>query len=248
MFQVFQNVSLINSLVAVIPAILIIVVIYKQDKIEKESKGLLALLIFLGMLSAFLVLRFGSAIATAVAGVIPQNTWPFIIIKCYFIIALLEEGLKYLSIKLPTWNSTEFDCRFDGVVYGACVGIGFAVYEAFTHGGHDTLSFMIKRTAFSLSGHLTYGVVMGLLIAIALSKENKKDYKGSKKYRLMAFLIPWAFHGTYDLIAELAGYHMASINIIYVYNVVSIIFAIVLIKTSSIKDEKIVPEKKKWWQ
>lgn len=248
MFQVFHDVSILNSVAALLPGILILIVIYKQDKIEKEPIGLLVLLVFLGMLSAFVTMRIGSPVATYISKTFIAKHWTFLIIKTFLIIALLEEGLKYLSIKLPTWNNVDFDYRFDGIVYGSCVGVGFAIYESFTHGGHGSLLIMIRQALFSVSGHLTYGIIMGLLIAVALSRENHKDYSGSKRFRLLAFLIPWFIHGAFDFVGELIDIGVLPLIINYVFAIVEFIIAIIILKISSEKDESILPEKKKWWQ
>lgn len=239
MFDVFKSVSLGNSLVALIPGIVILFVVYKQDKKEQESKLLLAFLLFLGMLSAFLTNKIGSPIATALAEIFKQNNIVFIFINCFFIIALIEEGLKYLSIKLPTWNSSEFDCRFDGVVYGVCVGLGFALYEAFFFGGSGAMSFMMIRSASSLSGHVSYGVIMGLMLGYAKAQDNKNNEKLCRRFKRLAFLTPWFLHGTYDFTAELVSYGVVSSKVVLVWNIAVLVVAIILLKISSVKDVEI---------
>ena len=239
MFEVFHGASLANSLMALVPAIIVIVLVYKRDKIEKESKLLIVFLIFLGMLSAFITNKVGSPIASSLAGVIPQNHLFFIIICDFFIIALLEEGLKYWSIKLPTWNSSEFDFIFDGIVYGASVGIGFAIYEAFTHAGQAEFSIMVIRSLSSLSGHFGYGVIMGALYGFARAKDSENDEKGSKAFRSLAFIVPWLLHGIYDFMADLASYGIGSLGICYLFSGIVTLAAIILLVIISKKDVRI---------
>ena len=46
-------------------------------------------------------------------------------ILLYFgVVACSEEGAKYFMLKRRTWNSPEFNCQFDGVVYGVFVSLG----------------------------------------------------------------------------------------------------------------------------
>ncbi len=47
----------------------------------------------------------------------------------FVVVALSEEGFKYLLLKKRTWYSSEFNCQFDGVVYAVFVALGFALWE-----------------------------------------------------------------------------------------------------------------------
>lgn len=239
MFEVFHNVGFANSLMVLVPAVIVLVVVYKQDKIEEESKLLLAFLIFLGVLSGFLTSKIGSPIATTLTNVIPENHLFFIIINDFLITAVLEEGLKYWSLKLPTWNSSEFDCRFDGIVYGACVGVGFAIHEAFSIGGQAEFSLMVIRSLSSITGHFSYGVLMGLFYGIARAIENNGNERKSKLYRNLSFAIPWLLHGSYDFITDLASHGVGSLAISFAFAGIVLVVAVIVLKISSKKDVRI---------
>ena len=45
----------------------------------------------------------------------------------YVIVGLGEEFSKYVSLRLYTWRSREFNCLYDGMVYAAAVAAGFAL-------------------------------------------------------------------------------------------------------------------------
>ena len=47
----------------------------------------------------------------------------------YIVVACSEEGAKYLLMRFKTWNSSAFNCQFDGVVYAVSVSLGFALLE-----------------------------------------------------------------------------------------------------------------------
>lgn len=252
MFQILNGVSFLNIIAILLPGIIILFIVCKIDKEDKESAVLLALLLFLGMLSAFLTMKIGSPIATHLSKTAIGKHWTFMIINSFFITALLEEGLKYLSLKIPTWNnSIQFDYRFDGIVYGSFVGVGFAIYEALTFGGHESLTQCLKTSIMSASGHFTYGVIMGLLIAEALYKENQDEYSASKRLRLLAFAIPWLIHGSFDFVADLINIGALPLSVNYLFALVELIIAVIIVVVVSRKDRSVYPEKKAkahWWK
>ena len=47
----------------------------------------------------------------------------------FVVVAISEEGFKYVLLKKRTWKSREFNCEFDGVVYAVFVSLGFALWE-----------------------------------------------------------------------------------------------------------------------
>ena len=44
------------------------------------------------------------------------------------VVGIVQEGLKYLTIRLSVYGSREFDERTDGIIYGTAVGLGFATW------------------------------------------------------------------------------------------------------------------------
>jgi RsiW-degrading membrane proteinase PrsW (M82 family) len=51
------------------------------------------------------------------------------LIENYIVIAPSEEFSKYFFLNRKTWNSEEFNCLYDGIVYASCVSLGFALAE-----------------------------------------------------------------------------------------------------------------------
>ena len=114
---------------AVIPAIVLMITVYRSDRLEKESGSLLRGLISLGILAtlaALLAERIGGWILDAVAD---ENTVIYNVILYFVIVAYAEEGAKYTALWLRTWKSPEFNCQYDGVVYAVFVSMGFALWE-----------------------------------------------------------------------------------------------------------------------
>ncbi len=180
MFLFYVNPILIAA--AVIPAIVLLRFVYKEDRLDKESPGLLLSLVIFGILSTF------AAIVTEQIGE--------------------EEGFKYLLLKKRTWYSSEFNCQFDGVVYAVFVALGFALWENISYVLMYGLGTAAVRAVTAVPGHACFGVFMGAFYGLAKRYDNFGDEYRSRRCRRLAVLVPVLLHGTYDFIAtyEYDGY------------------------------------------
>ena len=83
---------------AIIPGIVLIVQVYKQDKIEKEPLGLILKLLFGGALtviSAVLLETFGEWVIQSVFSTPSRIT---VAIDCFLVVGVAEEAGKYLIL------------------------------------------------------------------------------------------------------------------------------------------------------
>ena len=189
--------------VAVIPAIILLYKIYKADRVEKEPFGLLAKLLGFGALAtvgAFILEYLGSGI---IDGLFAAETNAYDFVLCFCIVAVAEEGLKYLFLRLFTWNSNAFNCQFDGVVYAVFVSLGFAIAENIGYVFQYGFEVGIVRAFTAVPGHCCFGVFMGFFY----SASKKYDLFGaparSKAATVFAVLIPMFVHGLYDYVATI---------------------------------------------
>lgn len=116
-------------LAAIVPAIFLMIKVYKSDRIEKESGYLLRRLVVAGILSTLFARieeRLGIWILSSV---VSTNTVLYNVILYFGIVAIAEESSKYIMLKRNTWNNWEFNCQYDGVVYAVFVSLGFALWE-----------------------------------------------------------------------------------------------------------------------
>ena len=101
---------------AVIPAIFLLVHVYRADKLEKEPAPLLISLVLYGIAATFIALlleRFGSWL---LGRYFPEDSTPYNVLMYFGVVAFSEEGAKYFLLKRRTWRSAAFNCQFDGVV------------------------------------------------------------------------------------------------------------------------------------
>ena len=174
---------------AVIPAVILLFEIYKYDRLEKESGGLLRSLVLKGIFATALAVvteRIGIAI---LGRMFPDDSFIYYVILMYVVVGLSEEGFKYLLLRMTTWNSPEFNCRFDGVVYAVFVSLGFALWEnisyVFTYG----LGTALVRAITAVPGHAIDGVFMGYYYGMARQAWGRGKKGEEIKNMLLAFIV-----------------------------------------------------------
>lgn len=124
----------------------------------------------------------------------------------FFIVALTEEGLRYLVLRVWIRRSGSIDQIFDGLALGVAMGIGFATLEntvyflnLFQQGNFDALVFVFfLRFLISTLAHISFGGLMGVLIARGMF-----DLYSSRRFFAQAFFLPWMLHGLYDLLLSI---------------------------------------------
>ena len=201
MFLFYVNPILIAA--AVIPAIVLLRFVYKEDRLDKESPGLLLSLVIFGILSTFAAI-VTEQIGEAILGILlPQSSTAYNVLLYFVVVALSEEGFKYLLLKKRTWYSSEFNCQFDGVVYAVFVSLGFALWENLGYVAMYGLSTALVRAVTAVPGHACFGVFMGVYYGRAKRYDNDGDFVKAKRCRTMAVLMPALLHGAYDFIATM---------------------------------------------
>lgn len=124
-------------------------------------------------------------------------------IGTFLIVAVIEEGLRYILLRFWIWKSAVLDQVFDGLLVGVAVGLGFATLEntiyfldLFRDGSYDTLVFVFfLRFLISTLAHVSFGGLMGTFLARGLF-----NIYNARQFTLPAFFLPWFLHGLYDLL------------------------------------------------
>ena len=186
---------------AVIPAIVLLVKIYKADKLDKEPLALLVALVFWGAVSTTLAVfteRLGTGILDALW---PEDSLLYRVLMYFVVVGLSEEGFKYLLLKRHTWYTPAFNCQFDGVVYATAVSLGFALWENIGYVAMYGMGTALVRAVTAVPGHACFGVFMGAFYGMAKRYSNYGCEAQSKRCRHLAVLLPTVLHGFYDFIA-----------------------------------------------
>ena len=201
---------------AVIPAVFLLVRVERADRLEKESPKLLISLVLFGII-ATLIASLGERIGMAVLySLFEEESVLFNFLLYFVVVALSEEGAKYVLLKRRTWKNPEFDCQFDGVVYSVFVSLGFALWENIGYVAYYGLSTALVRAVTAVPGHACFGVFMGTWYGLAKRREGAGDLAGAAKCRRAALLVPMLLHGFYDFCATYDDSVMGLIFLVFV--------------------------------
>ncbi len=189
---------------AIIPGLLIIIYVYRKDKVEKEPLGLIMRIIFLGVLSCFAAAyleRFESQFLPQY----PQGSLEYALTTSFCMAAFVEEIVKFLAMRIGSWKYQGFNYRFDGIVYGVSAAVGFAVYENINYVAMYGLQTAIVRAFTAIPLHAFCGVFMGVIYSYSKRASILGNKGASAGFTLLALLVPMLIHGTYDTFAFLGN-------------------------------------------
>ena len=186
-------------LAALLPAIVLLVYVYKKDRAEKEPVGLILGLFLMGACGGPVAAFAESILFEVFEAVIPSG--PMLVILQYFVgVAMVEEGVKYFILR-TTRKNPNFNYVFDGVVYAVAVSLGFAALENVEYVLQYGLGTGLVRAITSVPGHAIFGVFMGYYYGFAKLAEYEGDKEREQHYKRLAVVVPLLLHGTYDFFA-----------------------------------------------
>lgn len=236
-FLLSPNALLIAA--AIVPAALLMIYVYRKDRLEREPTALLMSLLGFGALSTVLAVVAESAGSVALAFFVPggDESTLYNVLMFFVVVALSEEGFKYLLLHWRTWRSPHFNCRFDGVVYAVFVSLGFALLENVGYVLMYGFGAALMRAMTAVPGHASFGVFMGACYGVARGCENRGEHDLSLLWRGLALLLPTLIHGFYDYIA--IGASEDSTGTFLVFVLVVFAAAVLLLRRLSKRDRYI---------
>jgi RsiW-degrading membrane proteinase PrsW (M82 family) len=200
---------LLSIMAAAIPAAVYVSIIYWFDRYEKEPMWLLSATFFWGAVPGIvlaLVLNLLLSLPFYVAG--PEIAD---ILGAVVVAPPVEETVKAVAlVAIFLLLRQEIDSLLDGIIYGAMVGMGFAVVEnafyfvtVYQESGLEAwrLNIFVRAVLFGLNHSLFTGMT-GLGLAVS-------RFSVRREVRLGAPLLGWAaavtFHALHNLGASLGG-------------------------------------------
>lgn len=190
----FNLKAMFNNLlfISLAPIFIIAFYIYSRDIYEKEPISYLLKALSIGaiiVLPVVFIEKQLSVPAEKLEG-ISNAAW-----IAFIVAGLTEEGMKYLAFLLFFWKSSNFNERFDGIVYAVYISLGFAGIENILYVFSGGYSVGIVRALTAVPAHALFGVVMGYYFGLA-----KFHQKFRGVYLMLAFFLPFVFHGLYDFL------------------------------------------------
>lgn len=175
------SVLFLSILAATIPATIYIFFIYWVDRYEKEPWWLLTAAFLWGAIpSIFVALFFNITLSVPIYALVGEGTTGDAI-AASLIAPPVEESIKGLALLgILFWWRHEIDSLLDGIIYGAMVGMGFALVEnvfyflsEFEAGGLEAwgINVFIRTILFGLN-HSLFTSMIGLGIAYSRMSTN----------------------------------------------------------------------------
>ena len=237
--MIFNNVSLNSNYLiylaaAVLPALILLIAVYRRDRVEKEPAGLLIKLIIMGVLAALISVVLETAGESLLDLSVTPGTGIYHLIMAFGVVALAEEGSKYVLMRLNTWNHPAFNYRFDGIIYAVFVSLGFAAFENIGYVFSYGLETAALRAVLSIPGHLSFAVFMGFYYGRAKYYHNRKQTIRGFFASVMSLLTAVLFHGTYDACLMLNTDESTAFFLVFV--TVTFLIVFFLLRRESKKD------------
>ena len=176
---------------SVLPAALLIIFIYRQDKYQKEPFKSLFKAFFGGMLSVVFTIITVRIIDYTI-GLIPYLNQT-VFYDSFITAGIPEELCKFLVFMIFIWNDKNFDEYFDGIVYASFISLGFATVENIMYVMPGGIGTGIVRALISVPAHFLFGVILGYFLSLAKFNSDKKG-----RYIIIGLLIAMAAHGLFD--------------------------------------------------
>lgn len=185
---------------ALIPAAVLLVYIYKMDTVEKEPMSLLLKCLCFGALATVPAYALEKLLnyVLVVSQNIPKGSVKYALITGFVIAGGVEELCKFLVLRKLTWKNKNFDCFFDGIVYAVFVSLGFAALENIFYVAEGGASVAISRMFTAVPGHCCFGVCMGYYYSLAKTASVEWNLNNYRSFIQKAIFVPMIIHGIYD--------------------------------------------------
>lgn len=179
-------------LISLAPVAAIAGYIWFRDKYEKEPLMLLLLSLLAGVVIVLPVMFVESLLSLGgepLSG-LWQAAW-----SAFVVAGFTEEVFKFLALFLLIWKRPAFNEKYDGIVYGTFVSLGFAAVENLLYVMQDGYATGLLRAFTAVPAHAIFGITMGFYFGMA--RFHPLETTGMI---VRALLIPWLLHGIYDFI------------------------------------------------
>jgi protease PrsW len=176
---------------AALPAAVLIVLFYRADRARPEPVGLIGRSVLYGFIATI------PAIGLELVVDLPAKSMPGllgIVWTSFVTAALVEEGVKYFFLRRYIEKNPAFDEVMDGIVYAACVSLGFAFAENLMYGLNGGW-ILLFRAFTAVPMHAAATGIMGFWIGLS---KRESDPRKAAANRKRGFLTAVMIHGLYD--------------------------------------------------
>lgn len=200
---------------ALLPALVLGWWIYRKDSLRPEPLPMLYRAFLFGVGSAFLSLLISTVLGLMGLMVYDVGSFTGAVSTALFAAALPEEVAKLTMLWLFLRSNKYYDEYFDGIVYAACVGLGFAGTENILYllQSEDWVVTGVVRALTAVPAHFAIACAMGYFYS-------KRHFGDNSRLMMVCVLaVPILIHWVYDALAFSEGVYPALsvvINVLFV--------------------------------
>lgn len=190
-------IEMLKITAALLPAILLWLYIWKKDP-QPEPTSRLVKAVLLGVAACIPVSLLELGMQSTLFGLeeMPSSIGETTA-QAFLVAALPEEAFKLLALWWVLRRNPFFDEHFDGIVYAACVGLGFAAIENvfYLYAEEEWVGLAVTRALLAVPAHYAFAIIMGYYYS------TYHFINHSRKTAACILLVPVAAHGIYDALA-----------------------------------------------
>jgi protease PrsW len=176
---------------AILPALLIIIWVYRSDRFDREPIPLLLLSFIFGLLSTVIAVILERSYM-AVFPTDADTLW--VLLHSIVGIGLIEEFSKYIFLRYNLFRRRAFNEPLDGIIYAVMISMGFATLENILYVMEGGLQAALARAFTAVPAHAAFAIVMGYYVGKA-----KFSFGPRRRYLLLFGLgAATLLHGLYD--------------------------------------------------
>jgi RsiW-degrading membrane proteinase PrsW (M82 family) len=233
----FIAVVIVYLAAALLPALFLMRYIYRKDTVEKEPKGMLVGLVFLGVAAAVVAVILEELGMSVLPRFFVEGSPAYTIVMAFLVVAVVEEGAKFVFMLWRTWRDPNFNYRFDGIVYAVFVSLGFAAFENISYVVGYGLTTAVARALLAIPAHMGFAVFMGYFYARAKRCHDEGNPAGRRRNLWAAFFVAVLLHGFYDACALMGT--LLSLLLFLAFVIAMYIIVIRFVKKESKTDQPV---------
>ena len=188
----------IYVLAAVVPAVVLMWYVYRQDRVDREPPWLLGGLALRGVYAALAAIVLETLGQSVLNALVSRDNPRHVVLTAFLVVAVVEEGTKFFFLYRRTWRDPNFNYRFDAIVYAVFVSLGFAAFENVKYVFSYGLSVALPRAILAIPGHMGFAVFMGWFYGRAKLRSDLGDGLGARVNLALGYLAAVFLHGMYD--------------------------------------------------
>jgi RsiW-degrading membrane proteinase PrsW (M82 family) len=185
---------------AVAPGVAIAVYIYSKDKYDREPLKPLLISFLLGMVATAPAILLEGMLKPILYLYFPGYTVWYYVLLAFIVVAVSEEGCKYVMLRLYAYHNKAFNEPFDGIIYSVMISMGFATLENIGYVLEYGFTTGIVRMFLSVPSHAAFAVLMGYHVGLAKFPTTKPV-----QHMAQGILLAIFFHGAFDFFLLLQG-------------------------------------------